>query len=251
MNAPSERYFSVIHRLLDELYEVEAPNIRAAAQILAEQIRDGKVIHVFGVGGHSVLGCEEFFCRAGGLACINPMFEMSLLLASGGMKSTMIERLPGVGDKVVKSHHPKAGEVLIITSIYGINAASIDAALEAKARGMTVIVITSRDHSDRTPPDFVARHPSRQNLTAVADLVIDNHVPHGDTVVSTKACPQTIGASSTILVSACVQLLCIETAQACEAMGVVPPIWQSANTVGGDERNAEYIRKYAPLVRAL
>lgn len=248
---PSRAYFSKIHSLLDRLHDEETENIRQAAMMLAEQIRDGRVIHVFGVGGHSVIGCEEFFCRAGGLACINPMFEASLLLASGGMKSTMIERLSGVGDKVVKSHHPREGEVLIITSIYGINAASIDAALEARRQGMKVIAITSREHSSQTPPDFVARHPSRKNLFEVADLTIDNHVPHGDTVVTCDGCPQTVGASSTILVSACVQWLCMETVRVCSAAGISAPVWQSANTVGGDACNAENVRRYAPLVRAL
>lgn len=247
----SEAFFSGVHTLLDTLYREEAETIRRAANVLALQIRDDRLIHVFGVGGHSVLGCEEFFCRAGGLACINPLFEASLLLSSGGMKSTMIERVPGVGDKIVKSHAPESGEVLIITSIYGMNAASIDAALEAKRLGLQVIAITSRDHASKTPADFIARHPSKKNLYEIADITIDNHVPHGDVIISREGQEQKIGATSTMLVSACVQWLCLETVQACEALGVVPPIWQSANTVGGDERNAAYIKKYAGRIRAL
>lgn len=254
MNMPitaSEAFFSGVHALLDTLYREEAETIRRAANVLALQIKDDRLIHVFGVGGHSVLGCEEFFCRAGGLACINPLFEASLLLSSGGMKSTMIERVPGVGDKIVKSHAPESGEVLIITSIYGMNAASIDAALEAKRLGLQVIAITSRDHASKTPTDFIARHPSKKNLYEIADITIDNHVPHGDVIISREGQEQKIGATSTMLVSACVQWLCLETVQACEALGVVPPIWQSANTVGGDERNAAYIKKYAGRIRAL
>lgn len=244
-------FFSEVQSLLAALHRDESETIARAAQLLAGQIRDDRLIHVFGVGGHSVIGCEEFFCRAGGLACINPMFEASLLLSSGGMKSTMIERVPGVGDKIVRSHAPEAGEVLIITSIYGMNAATIDAALEAKRLGLKVIAITSRDHASKTPADFVARHPSRKNLFDIADLTIDNHVPHGDAIVPGEGSGQKIGATSTILVSACVQWLCMETVRACEAMGVPAPVWQSANTVGGDERNAGYIRKYGGRVRCL
>ncbi len=247
----SRRFFFGIHGLLDSLFRDEEKNILRAANMLAAQIRDDRLIHVFGVGGHSVIGCEEFFCRAGGLACINPIFEASLQLSSGGMKSTMIERLPGVGDKALRSHHLPEGDVLIITSIYGINAASIDAAMEAKRRGMTVIAITSRDHAVKTPPDFVARHPSRRNLFELADVTIDNHVPHGDTIVSDEEWLQKIGASSTILVSACVQWLCLETVRACTGMGIAAPIWQSANTPGGDERNAAAVEKYAARIRML
>lgn len=247
----SRRFFFGIHGLLDALFQDESENVLRAAKVLAAQVRADRLIHVFGVGGHSVIGCEEFFCRAGGLACINPIFEASLMLSSGGMKSTMIERLPGVGDKAVRSHRPADGEVLIITSIYGINAASIDAALEAKRRGMTVIAITSREHARKTPKDFVARHPSRQNLFEVADITIDNHVPHGDTIVAEDDGNQQAGASSTILVSACVQWLCLETVAACAEIGVKAPLWQSANTPGGDERNAASLEKYSSRVRAL
>jgi len=249
--APSKQYFLEIQALLQSLYQEESNSIQQAANLLAEKIRDDRLIHVFGVGGHSVIGCEEFFCRAGGLACVNPLFEASLMLANGGMKSTMIERVPGVGDKILKLHALEAGDVLIITSIYGMNAATIDAALEAKRRGASLIAITSRDHASKTPRDFVARHPSRQNLFEIADITIDNHVPHGDAIVTCAGHTQKVGACSTILVAACVQWLCMETVRACIALGITPPVWQSANTVGGDERNADYIRRYGSRVRAL
>jgi uncharacterized phosphosugar-binding protein len=249
--APSAQFFSAIQTLLESLYRDEANSIQRAAELLAGQIRDDRLIHVFGVGGHSVIGCEEFFCRAGGLACINPLFEASLMLANGGMKSTMIERVPGIGDKIVKLHALAEGDVLIITSIYGMNAATIDAALEAKRRGAHLIAITSRDHASKTPLDFVARHPSRQNLFEIADITIDNHVPHGDAIIACDGHTQKMGACSTILVSACVQWLCMETVRACIALGISPPVWQSANTVGGDECNASYIRQYGSRIRAL
>lgn len=248
---PSRQFFSQIAVLLEKLHREEGCSIKKAAEVLAGQIKKDRLIHVFGVGGHSVIGCEEFFCRAGGLACVNPLFEASLMLSSGGMKSTMIERVPGVGDKIVRLHALDERDVLIITSIYGMNAATIDAALEAKRRGAQVIAITSRDHASRTPADFVARHPSRQNLFEIADITIDNHVPHGDTLVTCDGLGQTVGASSTILVSACVQWLVLETVQACAALGIMAPIWQSANTPGGDEQNAGYIEKYGTRVRAL
>lgn len=247
----SGRYFGEVQNLLTRLYREEAEMVGKAAAMMAARIKDDRLIHVFGAGGHSVIGCEEFFCRAGGLACITPMFEASLLLSSGGMKSTMLERVPGVGDKVVRAFAPEKGDILIITSIYGMNAATIDAALEAKRRGMDVIAITSRDHSSKTPLDFPARHPSRQNLYEIADVTIDNHVPHGDTIMPFEGQPGRVGATSTILVSACVQWLCIETVEACRRLGIAPPVWRSSNTEGGDQANDEFVRKYTGRIRAL
>lgn len=247
----SETYFAALSKGLADLQRDEVANIRDAAALLASNLEEDRLIHVFGVSGHSVIGCEEFFWRAGGLCAINPLFDQSLNLSGGGIKSTKLERVPGIGDKVIDSAEVKPGDTIIITSIYGMNAATIDAALAAKRHGMKIIAITSRQHASQTPEGFVARHPSGKNLAEIADIVIDNHVPYGDTVAQVKGCPQTVGAVSTGLVSACVQWLVIATAEACVAKGIEPAVWQSANTIGGDERNARYIKKYASRIKAL
>ncbi len=244
-------FFANVNRLLDELQRDEAHSVESAARLLIEQIRADRLIYVFGVSGHSVIGCEEFFWRAGGLCQVSPLFDLSLMLSGGGLKSTMLERVPGVGDKVISAAMLGDGDLLVITSIYGMNAATIDAAIEAKKRGVTIIAITSAEHARMTPRDFVARHPSKHNLFELADVVIDNHVPHGDTIVQVSGCPQAVGAVSTILVSACIQWLVMETVRLGVEAGVDVPVWQSANTVGGDDRNAAYLDKYGPRVNAL
>jgi uncharacterized phosphosugar-binding protein len=218
---------------------------------MAQAIEKDQLIHVFGVGGHSVIGCEEFFWRAGGLACINPLFDLSLLLAGGGSKSTLLERTSGVGEKIVRAHNLKAGDVLIVTSIYGINAATIDAALEGSRRGASVIALTSTEHAERTPKDFEARHPSRKNLSEIADIVINNHVPHGDAVMQIEGVSTSMGPVSTVLVSYCIQWLVMETAAMLAKRGLRPPVWMSANVPGGDSFNNALMEKYLPRVKSL
>jgi uncharacterized phosphosugar-binding protein len=244
-------FFKTVKDLLEALQKDEAESIRDAAGLLVSRIKNDRLIHVFGVSGHSVIGCEEFFWRAGGLANINPLFDHSLMLSGGGRKSTMLERVPGIGDKVVAAQNLGKDDILIITSIYGMNAATIDAALEARRRAATVIAITSKAHSLATPRDFVARHPSGKNLFEISDVVIDNHVPHGDSVVEMNGFVQKTGSVSTMLVSACVQWLVMETVRQCESAGIVAPVWQSANVSGGDERNLENMGRYAHRIKAL
>jgi uncharacterized phosphosugar-binding protein len=250
-NNPSACFFQEITTRLEAIRRDEAGNIAAAAELLSEQIAADHLVHVFGVSGHSGIGCEEFFWRAGGLCHINPLFDHSLNLSGGGLKSTQIERVPGIGDKVIRTSTAHPGEVLIITSIYGMNAATIDAALAARDMGLKLIAITSKEHSAQTPQRFVARHPCGKNLSELADIVIDNHVPYGDTVAKVEGCPQAVGPVSTSLVSSCIQWLVIETVAACVRKGVEPKVWQSANTVGGDERNARYVAEFLPRVKAL
>jgi len=246
-----DQYFARVAKLLAKLQADEAGNIHRAAELLLQQIKSDRLIHVFGVSGHSVIGSEEFFWRAGGLCHVSPLFDLTLMLSGGGLKSTQIERVQGVGDKVISSAMLAEGDLLIITSIYGMNAATIDAALEAKKRGVTIIAITSAEHSSKTPSDFVARHPSKQNLQDIVDVTIDNHVPHGDTIMSVPNFPQMVGAVSTILVSASIQWLVMETVNLGTEAGVEVPVWQSANTVGGDDRNAQFLKEFSPRVKAL
>jgi len=197
-------YLAQISERLQRITATQETNVLAAASLLAQQVRDDRLIHVYGVGGHSFVGSEEFFYRAGGLANVNPMFELSLSLSAGGQKSTMLERLPGLGDKIVKAHRLGAGDVLVITSVYGMNAATIDAALEAKKRGVKIIAISSVEFARSTPAGFQARHPSNLDLCDIADITIDNHVPPGEVLVDLPGYPQRVGGSCNVLACFCI-----------------------------------------------
>ena len=37
----------------------------------------------------------------------------------------------------------------------------------------------------------------------------------------------------------------------CIDRGITPPVWSSANTPGGDEKNAKYLEKYKPRIKML
>jgi uncharacterized phosphosugar-binding protein len=179
------------------------------------------------------------------------MFEPSLSLAAGGQKSTLLEREENIGDKIVKAHHLGPEDVLVITSAYGINACTIDAAVEAKRRGCKVIGISSVAFAEATPRDFLARHSNQKNLGEIADVIIDNHVPHGETLLELDNYPQKVGGTCNVLACFCINWLVMEAIDLCLKNGVEPPVWKSANTIGGDEHNQQYLKKYTPRVKAL
>lgn len=247
----AQRYRDGIASRLDGIIASQQAAINAAAQLCFEQVKHDRLIHIYGVGGHSYVGSEEFFFRAGGLANVSPMFEPSLALAGGGQKSTMLERVENIGDKIVKAHHLGPDNLLIITSAYGINACTIDAALEAKRRGCRVIGISSAEFANNTPRDFVARHSTGKNLGEIADVLIDNHVPHGETLLELPGYPQKVGGTCNVLACFCINWLVMETISLCLANGVEPPVWKSANLIGGDEHNRKYLERFTPRVKAL
>ena len=71
---PIEQYLKGVQEILNQIYQKEEKSIDKAAEIICEAIQEDKLIHVFGTGGHSIMGAMEVFYRAGGLVPINPLF---------------------------------------------------------------------------------------------------------------------------------------------------------------------------------
>ncbi len=250
MDAIDKYYNNVLH-FINKIYKEEKENIEKAARILANAIKEDRLIHVFGTGGHSHMGAEELFYRAGGLVPINPILDPGIMLSYGGPRSTIIERIPEYCSKVMKLYDMKKGDPIIIVNAYGINSCTIDAALEAKRRGLIVIAITSPEFSKKIPPDHPARHPSKKNLYELADIVIDCKMPFGDAVVDIEGFPQKVAPISTILISFVLNALVARTVEILLKEGITPPVWMSANIPGGDEFNKKWIEKYRSRIKLI
>ena len=139
----------------------------------------------------------EVFFRAGGLMHISAILNQETMLSSGALKSMQTERLPGYGKIVVEDYGIGEGDLLWIVNAYGINSATIDAALTAKAHGAKVIGVSSHEHAETCPLDHPARHPSKKNLHDVVDCSIDCKVKLGDATLEISGFEQKIGALST------------------------------------------------------
>jgi uncharacterized phosphosugar-binding protein len=242
-----ERVTAHMRRILDE----ERDSLDAAATRLAEQIAADRLVYVYGPGGHSNLAAQEIFFRAGGLMHVSAILDEGTLLSNGALRSMAVERTPGYGRIVVTDNRLGEGDVLLLTNAYGINAALIDAALEARARGVFVIGVTSRAHAAGTRPEHPARHPTKQNLPDVADLTIDTKVPIGDALVEVPGMGERIAAVSTFANAFALNCLVIRTVARLVERGVEPPVWRSGNAPGGDEANARFLARFRDRVRWL
>ena len=90
-------------------------------------------------------------------------------------------------------------------------------ALRAKQRGHSVIAVTSLEHTNAVTP----KHPSGKRLSEVADVVIDNLAPYGDTTM-TIGDGIGVGAVSSITAAFIAQLLTIMVAERLVAGGRRP-----------------------------
>lgn len=74
-----ESYLSKIEEILEKIRKEERDNFAKTAELISEAVEGDNLIHVFGTGGHSVMAAMEVFYRAGGLACINPIFPPRII----------------------------------------------------------------------------------------------------------------------------------------------------------------------------
>lgn len=244
-------YFDEINNYLKEIIKTEKKRMKTVAELIANHIKEDKLFYVYGPGGHSNLASQEVFFRAGGLMHASAILDEGTLLSSGALRSMAMERTPGYGTIVIDDYNLQTGDLLIIVNAYGINAATIDAALEAKNRGVITVGICSYEHAEETPMDHPARHPSKQNLHEITDYSIDSKVKVGDAVMEIEGQEQKVGAISTYTNAFILNNITIETTNILSKQGIQPPIWKSGNATGGDEWNSQFIHRFKGKIKKL
>lgn len=231
-------YHDRITGILDRIVTEQRTNIDIAAEAIVDHINEDRLVHVIGTGAHSMMVAMELFKRAGGLAQISPLFPPGLGDFEGHPKT---ERLTGYASMVLDYYHLEAGDILIIANVNGINALTIDTALECRKRGITSIGITSRAFSEAVPPDIPSRHPSNQNLCDLCDITIDAYVPAGDALLEFQlgddAESVPVGPGSTYPMVFIANALMLRVAEIQLDRGITPEIRKSANLPGGLERS--------------
>lgn len=254
MNASSDIMSAYLDELLALFHEIknEPPDrLRTVAKLLADHIAQDNLVYLYGPGGHSNMNATEVFFRAGGLMHISAILDEGTMISNGALRSMAIERTPGYGRIVIEDNKLEAGDVLILANAYGINTACIDAALEAKRRGVTTIAVTSVGHALATPKTHYARHPSAQNLFEVCDYYLDSKVKPGDAAIQIDGIEPKMGSTSTFANAFLLNSLMMTTAAYLSELGVEVPVWRSGNAPGGDEWNNRFIERFKGRVRWL
>lgn len=247
----TQKYWDIIKENIEKVNSEQTENIKKAAGLMADAIAENKLISVYGGGGHTTLCMGEMFFRAGGLANINPIMETGLSVFNQALKYLEFERTVNYGAAIIKYYDLKKDDLLIIFHNIGINPATIDAAEEAKKRGVKIIAVSSSLWQSEMPKDHFIRHPNGRNLFDYADVCIDDYNPVGDAVINVEGFGTPIAPISNVVDFYIAHILEIRTVEECVKRGVVPPCWTSANTPGGDEKNAELLDKYKSRVKML
>ena len=224
--------------LLERLENDEWANIDAAAELMVQAMAAGRTIHAFG-SGHSHMFAEELFYRAGGFVRIAPILFEGLMLHASAPLSTALERVPGLAAAILDDHPSEPGDVLLIASNSGSNAVITEMAVEARARDLRTIAITSIGHATSE----VARQGRTPRLHELVDVVIDNGGVVGDAAVEIEGLSMRVAPTSTAVGAAIANVLVAEVAERLVAKGVEPQVFSSSNVAGGDAVNPDHLRR--------
>jgi uncharacterized phosphosugar-binding protein len=237
-------YFRKISELLATVEKDESAQLKQAAEKVAEAIQQDGVIHLFGCG-HSHILTEEVYYRAGGLVPIHPILHEPLMLHEGAVRSSTLERKNDYAKEFMGDQDIRKDDVIFVISTSGRNPVPVDVAHMAKEKGAYVIGITSIEYSSSQP----SRHTSGEHLFDAVDLVINNHAPVGDALLSHDNVDVKFAPSSTVVGATILNAILAEAVGIMGDNGFAPPVFLSGNIEGADQHNEELIKKYSDRVK--
>lgn len=237
--------------IMDRIEETQMGNIQKAAELMADTIEANRWVHTFGCG-HATLPIEEMYPRIGGFVGFHPMIELPLTFFTritgemGVHQFVFLERVEGYGKEIMKGYDFDTRDIMWLFSHSGINNVNIDIALEARDRGMKVVVFGAAAAAEGKK----TRHSCGKTIFDLADVVVDTCAPLEDASVHLQNHKDKIGPVSTMAFITCVWMTITTVAGILAERGVKLFIHPSHNVPGDnnakqrlDEALAEYKRR--------
>jgi uncharacterized phosphosugar-binding protein len=239
------QYLSAVRSAIDAIEATQLPAIREAAARFATTILAGRLVHVFGTG-HSRMAVEEMFPRYGSFPGFHPIVELSMTYhnpvvgANGQRQAMFLENVQGFGPVMWRNFATSPDDTLLAISTSGCNAVTIDVALEAKRLGMWVAALTSMPHALAS----ASRHESGKKLHEVADLVLDQQAPAGDSAVWIEGLETPVSPISSVTGCAIINLIKAEVARLLTEAGSPPKVLTAACHLGTDRARRLFEETY-------
>ncbi|SEN60391.1 Uncharacterized protein, contains SIS (Sugar ISomerase) phosphosugar binding domain [Paenisporosarcina quisquiliarum] len=231
-----QSYWKEINILLEKVAQQENENIENASKLIAERIKKGGILQLFGCG-HSHLLAQEAYYRAGGLVPVAPINIEPLMLHKGALTSSSNEKDPTLIRQYRDQVSFESNDILIVISTSGRNPAPIDMAFLGKEAGILVISLQSLSYRDQE-----GRHASGKRLEEVVDIVLNTYVPVGDGLLSNKGLQY--GPASTVVGAALLNALICQVIEEISQESEELPVFKSANLSDSQFHNETMLKKY-------
>jgi uncharacterized phosphosugar-binding protein len=248
---PSADYLAKSRGLIDAV-ERQAEAIHQAADWFAETILAGRMVHVFG-SGHSRIMVEEMWPRYGSFPGFNPIVELSLSFhnlvvgANGQRQAMFLENVSGLAERILRNFDLAPADSALVISSSGCNVVPIEIAEQFQQRGVRVVAIISRAHSEAS----TSRRADGRKLQDFAALTLDTGAPVGDAMVRVPGLDLPVAPGSTIGGCLLVNSIKAEVAARLTAAGQPPKVLSAAAVVGTERATALFESAYDEHARRL
>lgn len=255
---PALQYLEASQRLLERV-KAQLPLIQQTADLFAQTILAGQMVHVFG-SGHSRILVEEMWPRYGSFPGFNPIVELSLTFhnlvvgANGQRQAMFLENVSGFAARILRNFDLKPGDSALVISSSGCNVVPVEMAEEFQRRGVKVVGIISTVHSQAS----TSRHHDGKKLQDFSDIVLDTGAPVGDAMVRIDGLETPVAPGSTVGGCLLVNSIKAEVAERLTRAGQPPKVLTAGAVVGGERATQlfeaaydEHARRIAPYYAGL
>jgi len=246
----ADLYFREALARLQRLFDSQRAALDRAAALCTEAIATEGLVHLFGCG-HSRMMCEEMTPRQGCFVGWHTIVELgltfhNLIVGPNGLRQSLhLEKTPGYAEQILRNFAFGPKDVMVVISTSGIREIIVEMALGAKQRGLKVIGLLSQEHCDQARP----AHSSGKKLSDIADVVLDNGAPVGDSLLQLDGCRHKTGPFSTVGGALVMNMLRVEVARRLAERGIEPVFLPSHQFVGSKTVEEELEYFYAQYAR--
>jgi uncharacterized phosphosugar-binding protein len=233
--SPAVEYLARCRELVVTVEKQQAA-INTAADWFAQTILAGRMVHLFG-SGHSRILVEEMWPRYGSFPGFNPIVELSLsfhnlVVGPNGQRQAMfLENVSGLAERILRNFRLSGADSALVASSSGCNVVPIEMAQGFRERGIRVVAIVSRKHSEASR----SQHARGKKLQDFADLVLDTGAPVGDAMVSIEGLAAPVAPGSTIGGCLLVNAIKAEVALRLTKAGKPPRVLVAGAVVGSEK----------------
>lgn len=232
--------------------EAQQTAIQQTADLFAQTILAGRMVHLFG-SGHSRILVEEMWPRYGSFPGFNPIVELSLSFhnlvvgANGQRQAMFLENVSGLAERILRNFDLSPQDSALVVSSSGCNLVPIEMAACFQKRGVKVVAIISRQHSEASR----SQHPDGKKLQDFADIVLDTGAPVGDAMVKIDGLETPVAPGSTVGGCLLVNSIKAEVAARLTKAGQPPKVLTAGAVVGKEKATALFEAAYDEHARRL
>lgn len=207
--------------------------IHEVAQLFANSILKGRMVHLFG-SGHSRMMVEEMWPRYGSFPGFNPIVELSvsfhnLVVGSNGQRQAMfLENVSGLAPRILRNFDITEQDSALIISSSGCNVLPIEMAEEFQKKNVRVVALVSSLHLKGSS----SKRADGKKLIDFANYVLDTGAPLGDAMIKIEGLETPVSPGSTLGGVLLINTLKAEIANILVQNGKIPKVLSSGKVIG-------------------